>query len=172
MAAVADRRDCFAFARLYDHFAPRLKAYMLRCGCEHGVAEELAQEVMLAVWRHAGWFDPRRASLSTWLFTIARNHRIDAHRRANRGLGPGFVPMPEPQAGSPETDIQGREREIRIRKAIAALPLEEAELIRLAYIHGKSHSRIAAEHGLPLGTVKSRLRRALRRLRHELYDEQ
>jgi RNA polymerase sigma factor (sigma-70 family) len=172
MEAIAERRDRLAFTRLYDHFAPRLKAYMLRLGCKDVVAEELAQEVMLVVWQQAASFDPRRASVITWIFTIARNRRIDVLRRERKmPLRSDLMPDVGYDPGDPETCLDAGEREASVRQAITELPRSEADLIRLVYYAGKSHSRVAEEQGLPLGTVKSRLRRALARLRVALQKE-
>jgi RNA polymerase sigma factor (sigma-70 family) len=172
MAAIAERRDRLAFARLYDHFAPRLKAYMLRLGCEDGLAEELAQEVMLVVWQQAARFDPRRASVTTWVFTIARNRRIDVLRREKKRVRSDLMDVVGYEPGDPESCLDAVQREASVRQAIAALPRSEADLIRLVYYAGKSHSRVAQEQGLPLGTVKSRVRRTLAQLRVAFEKEQ
>ena len=168
IARVADRE---AFAELFRRFAPRIKSYLKRLGCETGQAEELTQETMVMVWRRAAMFDRRRASASTWLFTIARNKRIDALRRERRQeidpTDPALVPDPAPSAEEP---LLLRQRAGRLAAALAELPREQAELIHLTYFDEHSQSAIAEARRLPLGTVKSRLRLALSRLRRSLEE--
>jgi RNA polymerase sigma-70 factor (ECF subfamily) len=168
--AIAERADRQAFAALFSHFAPRLKSYMLRLGAAPEQAEELAQEAMLTVWRKAGLFDPAKAGASTWIFAIARNLRIDAIRREKR---PKIeVEDPTDQAPEPPADavLAAAERDVRLRQAMTILPAEQAQVVRLSFFDDKPHSEIAAELNLPLGTVKSRLRLALARLRGAVED--
>lgn len=163
LAAGPDRR---AFKRLFAHFAPRVKSYLRRLGAEDQQAEELAQEVMLTVWRRAQLYDRRQAGASTWIFTIARNKRIDAIRRDKRPEldpdDPAIVPEPETPA---DQQVEASQRQELLRSAVERLPEEQARLLRLSYFEDKSHSTIAEELDLPLGTVKSRLRLALSRLK-------
>jgi len=166
MARIASNRDRSAFTALFELYGPRLKSYLMRQGTDEAVAEELVQEVMLTAWRRAESFDPRLASLSTWLFTIARNKRIDFLRRVKRPEvlvdDPAFQPeLVESVEATYEAAADGD----RLRLALKGLPPEQAELLKLAYYEDKSHSAIAAERQLPLGTVKSRIRLALQRLR-------
>jgi RNA polymerase sigma-70 factor (ECF subfamily) len=168
--AVAVRRDRGAFAILFEHFAPRVKSYLLRLGAPAEVAEELAQETLLSVWRKAEAFDPTRAAASTWIFTIARNLRIDAFRRARRGE-PAEDPSDAPEAQArPDALLASAQSQARIRLALTALPPDQAEVVRLSFFSDKPHSEIAAALQLPLGTVKSRLRLAMGRLREMLGD--
>lgn len=171
LTAVGRDRDRTAFASLFGHFAPRLKAYLRRQGCDEGGAEELVQEVMLLVWRRAETYDPSQASAGTWVFTIARNKRIDVLRREQRPEidpdDPTLVPGP---AESADDGVAARETAGRLRAALKSLPPEQADLLRLAYFEDKPHSLISAEQGIPLGTVKSRLRLAMDRLRKALRD--
>lgn len=171
LARVADQRDRTAFAGLFEHFAPRLKAYLMRLGAESGAAEELAQEAMIMVWRKAETFDPRQAGVSTWVFRIARNKRIDALRRERR---PEFDPEdPALVPDAPEEADKAVERgqaESRLRRALATLPEEQAEVVRLAYFEDLAHGAVADATGLPLGTVKSRLRLAMARLRSAMQE--
>ncbi|HEY1749977.1 MAG TPA: sigma-70 family RNA polymerase sigma factor [Caulobacteraceae bacterium] len=162
--------DRTAFADLFGHFAPRVKSYLLRLGAAPALAEELAQETLLAVWRKAAGFDPAKAAASTWIFTIARNLRIDAARRERRGDvadDPSDAPEAEP---APDARLAAAQSEGRIRHALTALPPEQAEVVRLSFFSDKPHSEIAEQLGLPLGTVKSRLRLAMGRLRESLGD--
>jgi len=164
---VADTQDTDAFAALFEHFAPRVKAFLIKSGADHAMAEECAQDVMVTVWRKAGQFDASRASVATWIFTIARNRRIDMLRRDRR-------PEPEdlnwgPEEEPDQLDILSLQQESdQLVAAIAELPEKQRVMIERAYFGELSHSEIADETGLPLGTIKSRIRLALERLRHSL----
>jgi RNA polymerase sigma-70 factor (ECF subfamily) len=166
VAAVAREQDRGAFARLFAHFAPRVKGYLLRLGAERAQAEDLMQEVMLTVWRKAPAYDPKLASPSTWIFAIARNRRIDALRRDKRTAldpsDPGLLPEADLL---PDRALDAGAWERRLAGAIGGLPPEQAQMLRLAYYEDRSHGDIAASLRLPLGTVKSRLRLAIARLR-------
>ncbi len=171
VADVAERRDREAFTRLFDHFAPRLNAYLMRLGSDQALAEEIVQDVMATLWRKAALFDPTKSSLSTWLYRIARNRRIDLARRQKGEWDPDepmLQPAPAPDIGKLVDDQQ---REEAVRAAMTALPPEQLELVRLAFYEGLSHSQIAEATGLPLGTVKSRIRLAFTRLRRTLEAE-
>lgn len=167
LEAVGGHQDRAAFCQLFEHFGPRLKAYLLRTGSDPTSAEEIAQEVMLMVWRKASTFDARQASASTWIFTIARNKRIDAYRRERHVEADSEYQLAQlPDTSTPVDHAIGSEQEgARLREAIRQLPPEQGELLRMAYYEDKPHSVIAEERGLPLGTVKSRLRLAHARLR-------
>jgi RNA polymerase sigma-70 factor (ECF subfamily) len=172
VAAVAQRRDREAFARLFDHFAPRLTTYLIRLGTDSGLAEELTQEVMVTLWRKADLFDPAKSSVPTWLYRVARNRRIDALRRDRLD----FVDPLESTLDigeDPQTDrmLDLQHREDRLRHVLSSLPPEQLDLVRLAFYEGLSHSEIAERQGLPLGTVKSRIRLAFGRLRRLLEAE-
>jgi RNA polymerase sigma factor (sigma-70 family) len=168
---IGRQADRAAFAELFRLFAPRLKSYLMRQGCDFAVAEDLMQETMVMVWRRAASFDATRASAATWLFTIARNKRIDSLRRQRRPAidldDPALVADPAPSAEEP---VLANERGRRLAEALATLPAEQAALIRLAYFDDRAQSEIAAETRLPLGTVKSRLRLALVKLRRALEE--
>jgi len=167
--AVAATRDRDAFAALFDHFAPRINAFLLRLGTDNGNAEELTQEVMVTLWRKAQLFDRSKSSVATWLFRIARNRRIDLSRRDRSSrLDPEEPTLQPASAAKPDEELDARDREGRVRRALGELPDEQVELVRLAFFSGLSHSEIADATGLPLGTVKSRIRLAFGRLRREL----
>jgi RNA polymerase sigma-70 factor, ECF subfamily len=170
IGAIAARADRGAFAALFGHFAPRVKSYMLRLGADPRLAEELAQETLLAVWRKAAAFDPAKAAASTWIFTIARNLRIDAVRRDRRAEPLDDRNEEVDDDPTPYDALAAAQSEGRIREALMALPPEQAEVVRLSFFSDKPHSEIAEELGLPLGTVKSRLRLAMGRLRDLLGD--
>jgi len=169
--AIAARRDREAFAELFGHFAPRLKSFFVRSGAASGQAEDLAQETLLMVWRKAALFDPARAQASTWIFTIARNIRIDARRRQRdpQALAEFFDGPAEPM---PSEHLLSAERDALVRRALTHLPAEQAEAIRLSFYEDRPHSEIAGLLGLPLGTVKSRVRLAMARLRLLVEDKQ
>lgn len=164
--AVAEQRDLEAFQRLFAFFAPRVKGYLRRLGAGDDVADDLVQEVLLTVWRRADQFDPSKATLSTWVFTIARNKRIDALRRERRPDveldDPSMEPDPAPR-GDRVTELQRMSE--HVMRAVATLPEEQSQLLKIFYFEDKTHSTIAEELGIPLGTVKSRLRLALAKLR-------
>lgn len=166
---VATGRDRMAFAALFDHFAPRLNGYLQRLGMAPGQAEDVAQEVMSVLWHKAHLFDSAKSSLSTWLFRVARNRRIDLLRRDRSHLldphDPVFRPSePEDADVTMDADL----RAVRIRAALEDLPPEQMLLVRLAFFDGQTHTEIADATGLPLGTVKSRIRLAFARLRRML----
>jgi RNA polymerase sigma-70 factor (ECF subfamily) len=142
-----------------------VKSYLLRMGAPSETAEELAQETLLTVWRRAGAFDPGRAAASTWIFTIARNLRIDVARRERRPLPGEDIAEPGAAPTQPDAGVAALQDENRIAVAIATLPLEQSEVVRLAFFSDKPHSEIANDLALPLGTVKSRLRLAMAKLR-------
>jgi RNA polymerase sigma-70 factor (ECF subfamily) len=180
MSAVT-RGDREAFAKLFKLFAPRVKGSLVRSGTENSLADELAQETMICLWRRGGSFDPARGTLSTWIFTIARNLRTDQHRRsAARGAG-GFVfvnlELWEADLGvadvRPPLDdaLLGLQRERALRGALAKLAAEQALLLQLSFFEERSHATIARELGIPLGTVKTRIRSAVAHLRRLLQDE-
>lgn len=167
--AIATDRDRSALAALFGHFGPRIKAYLMRRGCDAGEAEEVVQEVMVTLWRRAETFDCRQANASTWVFTIARNKRIDMVRRERRPeIDPDDPALVPAENGSAERGVERAQEAARLRAAMASLPAEQRELLSLAFFEDKPHSTIAAESGLPLGTVKSRIRLAMVRLRKEL----
>lgn len=171
LRAVALHRDKSAFAELFSFYAPRVKSYLVRLGLDGAAAEEACQEVMVAVWRRADSFDPQQASVSTWIFRIARNRRIDLHRRAktaSAALDPEEpLLQPQPLIGA-DLQLEAAESEARVRGAMAELPEAQLRLIRASFYEGLSHSEIAESTGLALGTVKSRLRLALLKLRARL----
>lgn len=169
MLAVRDAGDRTAFAQLFRHFAPRVKSYLMKSGASSVRAEECAQDVMTTLWQKAALFDPERASVSTWIFTIARNRMIDMVRRDRR---------PEPEAAPWDRDLEPDQAEVYaaaegsrvLGAALAELPEKQRSMIQSAFYGDLSHSEIALETGLPLGTIKSRIRLALDRLRTRLSE--
>jgi RNA polymerase sigma factor (sigma-70 family) len=166
---VADTRDKAAFAKLFDHYAPRINAYLLRLGTPNGLAEEIAQDTMIVLWNKASLFDSSKSSISTWLFRVARNRRIDLMRRDKSDRidpnDPIFHPSP---IGSADDDMDAATRDERVREAMKQLKPDQLDLIRASFFQNMSHSEIAERDGLPLGTVKSRIRLAFKKLRDAL----
>ncbi|MGH1417452.1 MAG: sigma-70 family RNA polymerase sigma factor [Hyphomicrobiaceae bacterium] len=173
LARVAAVKDSAAFQELFENFVPRVKSYLIRQGADANTAEELAQETLLIIWRKAGLYSSEKGSPTTWIFTIARNLRIDRLRREVpwQALPEGHKeessdePLPDELASE-------RERKIRVQNALQELPHDQRQVISLSYIEGLSHSEISQRLSLPLGTVKSRMRLAYQRIRECLEDLQ
>ncbi len=169
LARIRTGRDQAAFAELFRHFAPRVKAFLMKSGASEALAEECTQDVMATLWQKAHLFDPTRASVATWIFTIARNRRIDIARKAR--------PEPEDLPWGPEEEpdqvdaLSLQQESEQLGRALRKLPEKQRALIERCYYGDLSHSEIATETGLPLGTIKSRIRLALDRLRHELSSQ-
>ena len=173
IVSIACDRDRRAFEALFAYFAPRVKGYLLRLGAGGALAEDLAQEAMLTIWRKAALFDPSRASASTWIFTIARNLRIDAIRRERH---PDFDPndpalVPDEEVSADDKMALEDDGE-RLHAALKKLPPEQAQVVQMSFFADKPHSEIAQELGLPLGTVKSRLRLAMARIRGAMGEKE
>jgi len=171
LEAVGSRRDIESFEVLFRCYGPRVKAYMARLTRDPHIAEELMQEVMITVWNKAGQFEATRGNAGTWIFTIARNLRIDAYRKNRRPdfdvNDPAFVPD---DAKSVESELAERQNASRLRDAMKDLPQEQIQLLTLSFFDDCSHNTIATTLNLPLGTVKSRIRLAFARLRAALED--
>ena len=167
MQAIRDDKDRTAFAEIFGHFAPRVKSFLMKSGASADLAEDVTQEVMATLWRKAHMFDPAKASVSTWIFTIARNRKIDSLRKQRR-------PEPEdlpwgPEAEPNQEDVLALQQDCeQLGEALATLPEKQKDLIVRAYYGDLTHNEIAEQTGLPLGTIKSRIRLALERLRHQM----
>jgi RNA polymerase sigma factor (sigma-70 family) len=170
---VAAHGDRDAFKLLFEHFAPRVKGFLVKAGMNADAAEEIAQNTLLTVWRKAAQFDPASAGAAAWIFTIARNLRIDsarqAARRARAAVSAERDGTPE-VADSPETMMSRRDDVSRVEAALLRLSEEQSTVIRMSFIEERPHGEIAERLGLPLGTVKSRIRLAMARLRDFLDD--
>ncbi len=168
---IAERGDADAFRKLFQAYAPRVKSYMMRQGADANTAEELAQETLLTVWRKAKLYSVDKGSATTWIFTIARNLRIDRLRKEMT-----WVELPEGRSeeasedATPDEALSERERRERVQQALAELPADQHEVVALSYVEGLSHSEIADRLGLPLGTVKSRMRLAYGKIREAVED--
>lgn len=165
-------RDREAFAELFQYFAPRVKAFLRKLSADDALAEEIAQDVMVTVWRKAEQYDREQACASTWIFRIARNRRIDAARRASRPSFDEHDPIFLPSAPiAPDAAFDALETEDRVRAALTGLPPEQVHLLSLAFYEGLSHAEIAERTSIPLGTVKSRICLAFAKLRGKLADD-
>ncbi|QTC88570.1 sigma-70 family RNA polymerase sigma factor [Brevundimonas pondensis] len=163
--AVALRRDRQAFAELFSYYAPRLKAWLIKAGATAAAAEDFAQDTMLTVWRKADLFDARKARAATWIFTIARNRRLDMLRRDARPLPTPEIDLADPEVRQPDDILSASQDAERIRDALSRLKPDQVEVLRLAFFMDSPHSEIARRLDLPLGTVKSRIRNAMIKLR-------
>lgn len=176
VARIAAQEDRIAFSELFEYFAPRIKAFMLRSGASEANAEELAQETMLMVWRKASLFDPSSSGAAAWIFTIARNLRIDAHRRDQRGgiregdRGDVDIEFEVDDSPLPDSKLETVQIEERVRAALSQLPDDQMRVVELSFFEEKAHAEIAQALNIPLGTVKSRLRLAMGRLRNLLSE--
>lgn len=169
--AVARDRDRQAFGELFDFYAPRIEGWLIRTGVDRTTAEEICQDAMTTLWRKAGLYDPAKATPATWLYRIARNRRIDLARRDRIALiepGDAAFDVVDENAVDADRAVDARDREEALRAALTRLPPEQLELVRMAFFESLSHSAIAERTGLPLGTVKSRIRLAFGRLRKSL----
>jgi RNA polymerase sigma-70 factor (ECF subfamily) len=169
---IAQGRDRTAFIALFQHFAPRVKSYLRRRGAPDTVAEDMAQEAMLSVWRKADRFDPTKAGAGTWIFTIARNLWIDTIRKERRPeLDPSDPLLVPDGPENADSVLENEQRDDRLRTALESLPAKQAEVVRLAFFDDLTHTEVAERLGLPLGTVKSRLRLAFDRLRGTIGED-
>ena len=169
--SIAERRDKTAFRALYERYAGRIKGAMIKGGAQSDEADEAAQEAMLAIWRKADTYDPARASAAAWIFTIARNRRIDMIRRQSRPTPDPNDPLytPDPPV-PPEAAVAAARRDARVRDALSDLSYDQRLAVHLAFYEGLSQSEVAARMDSPIGTVKSRLRLAVRKLKVALGD--
>jgi RNA polymerase sigma-70 factor (ECF subfamily) len=170
LVRVGEERDRQAFAKLFSHFAPLLKSFAQASrheGWFPGLSEELVQEVMIKVWQKAGGYKPEKASATTWIYTVARNCRIDMLRRKSNTQ---HLPLEnedfwhEPDEETPVSLLRQKRSEDRVQASLQQLPKEQDEILRKVYLEGKSHAEASEELGLPLGTVKSRVRLALQKM--------
>lgn len=171
LLAVGRARDREAFRRLFDHYGPRLKSFLRRSRLGEAALDDLVQDVFVNVWRRASTYDPAKANASTWIFTIARNRRIDIARRTRPEVDiddPALVIDDTDGAPLPDERTSLAEMASHLGTALAGLPQEQSDIVTLAYYRDMSHSEIATELDLPLGTVKSRLRLALGKLRQSM----
>lgn len=170
LVAVGTDQDRAAFSALFGQYGPRVKAFLMRTGMSPSAAEDCMQDVMVTLWRKAHMYDPARATVATWLFTIARNRKIDLIRKSRRPEPEDLPWGPEPEPEQADA-LALQEDSRRLADAVAQLPPKQRELVERAFYGDLSHSEIAAETGLPLGTIKSRIRLAIDRLRYAMQTE-
>ena len=167
MNDIAYQQDKHAFSQIFKYFAPRLKSYFIKCGAQENQAEEIIQEVMIAVWTKAASYDKKKSSVSTWIYTIARNKRIDKIRKEKRHyLLESDEGLEIPVSSTQEQDILSGQVSEKIKTCLKSLPSEQAKLLKLSYFYEKTHIDISNELNIPLGTVKSRIRLALNKLKN------
>jgi len=172
LVAVATTQDRAAFSQLFAYYAPRLKSYLMRLGSDGAHAEEIAQDVMVTVWRKASLFDRSQASVSTWIFRIARNRRIDVFRRTKKpDLDPEDMMLLPSGFDAPDAGVEAMDTEARVRAAMKDLPEEQVQLLKLSFYEGLSHSEIAEKLKVPLGTVKSRIRLAFNKMKARMDED-
>jgi RNA polymerase sigma-70 factor (ECF subfamily) len=172
LVAVAEKQDRAAFSELFAYYAPRVKSYLMRLGSDNAQSEEISQDVMVTVWRKASLFDRSQASVSTWIFRIARNRRIDVFRRTKKpDLDPEETMLLPSGVEAPDARVDAMETEARVRAAMKDLPGEQLQLLQLSFYEGLSHSEIAAKLDVPLGTVKSRIRLAFSKMKANLDED-
>ncbi|MAO57174.1 MAG: RNA polymerase subunit sigma [Rhodospirillaceae bacterium] len=172
LVAVATTRDRAAFRELFDYFAPRIKSFLMRQGLDAQAAEDVVQEAMVRVWQKAHQYDPAKARASTWMFTIARNLRVDFLRKSKRPEPNADDPalVPDAQPGGFALAAQAQDA-ARLKAALGDLPDEQRVVLELSFFEEMPHPEIAEHLGIPLGTVKSRIRLALKRVRSELGED-
>lgn len=161
---IAKHQSKAAFIELFNRVSSKLKAYAVRCGANQADAEEIVQECLLIVWRKAPTFNPQTASAITWLYTIVRNKRIDFVRKQRPDLIGSSDLWPEPESEHLEIHVESDLNANIVRNLLYGLPDEQRQIVFKVYFEGKSHSEISKELDLPLGTIKSRLRLAMKKL--------
>ena len=172
LSNVGLHQDKIAFAEVFQFFAPRVKSYMVKLGCPEEMAEELSQQTLLQVWRKAQLYDAKKSAASTWIFRIARNMRIDMLRKQKHFFDTDFdLTTIEDEQENAELKINKEQVNERLTLALSDLPLDQADIIRMSFFDGLSHSEIAKKLQIPLGTVKSRIRLAFARLRDSTHLE-
>ncbi len=171
LVAIGKHRDEQAFSDFYDHFAGRVKSFLIGKGLTEAVADELSQEIMLIVWRRAESYNPDKAAASTWLFTIARNRRIDylrSNARIEVDLDDEMLEVDDDDQMTQEAQVDLTQQSVRLEQALLKLPQEQRQVMHLSFFRGKSHGAIAQWLDLPIGTVKSRIRLAMQSIRTEI----
>ena len=164
---IGKNQDKFAFNSIFKYFAPRLKSFLIKAGSTDTQAEEVIQEVMIAVWTKSSTYDSNKSSVSTWIYTIARNKRIDKIRKEKRHyLSESDEGLEIPVDSTQEKEIFTAQVSNSLKKYMSNLPEEQSKLLKLSYFYNKTHADISAELKIPLGTVKSRIRLALTKMRH------
>ena len=164
---IGKNQDKSAFSNIFRYFAPRLKSFLVKAGSTDMQAEEVIQEVMIAIWTKSSTYDSSKSSVSTWVYTIARNKRIDKIRKEKRHyLSESDEGLEIPVDSTQEREIFSAQISNSLKKYMSNLPEEQSRLLKLSYFYNKTHADISEELKIPLGTVKSRIRLALTKMRH------
>ncbi len=167
LETIARSQDKQSFSIIFKYFAPRLKSFLIKAGSSEAQAEEVIQEVMIAVWTKSSSYDRTKSSVSTWIYTIARNKRIDKLRKEKRHfLSESDEGLEIPVESTQENEIFSAQMTASLKKYMSNLPQEQSNLLKLSYFYNKTHVDISQELNIPLGTVKSRIRLALSKMRH------
>lgn len=174
LLAIGKSKDQHAFNDFYNYFSGRVKSFLIGKGMDDATAEELSQEIMLIVWRKADSYKPEKAAASTWLFTIARNRRIDYLRGNSRVEVELDDEMLEVDSSEPTQDerVNLAQQSKVLEQALNKLPQEQRQVLHLSYFRGQSHGAIAEWLNLPIGTVKSRIRLAMQSIKSDVYSEE
>ncbi len=175
LVAIGERKDEAAFADVYTYYAGRVKSFLMGKGMNDQIAEELMQEIMLTIWRRAESYDPKKAAASTWLFTIARNRRIDYLRGNSRievELDDEMLDLETTEEDPQAKYVNDQQAAKQLERALSKLPQEQRQVMHLSYFRGQSHGAIAKWLDLPIGTVKSRIRLAMQAVRVNLQNEE
>ena len=166
---IAESQDIGSFKKIFEYFSPRLKSFLMKSGAEESIAEEIIQETMTIIWTKADYYDPKVASPSTWIYTIARNKKIDILRKSRKAIlediETAVLPAVEPKT---EENIEHDQKFDLIAQQLDSLPKDQLDLLKMNFFEEKSHSEISELTGIPLGTVKSRIRLALEKIRAKL----
>ena len=166
---IAESQDNGSFKKIFEYFSPRLKSFLMKSGAEESIAEEIIQETMTIIWTKADYYDPKVASPSTWIYTIARNKKIDILRKSRKAIlediETAVLPAVEPKT---EENIEHDQKFDLIAQQLDSLPKDQLDLLKMNFFEEKSHGEISELTGIPLGTVKSRIRLALEKIRGKL----
>tara|TARA_Y100000996_G_scaffold21720_1_gene15831 strand:- start:455 stop:1054 length:600 start_codon:yes stop_codon:yes gene_type:complete len=169
---IAESQDIASFKKIFDYFGPRLKSFLMKSGADEAVAEEIIQETMTIIWTKADYYDPKVASPSTWIYTIARNKKIDILRKSKRAIlediETAVLPPIESKA---DENIEHDQKFEMVAKYLDDLPADQLDLLKMNFFEEKSHGEIAEITKIPLGTVKSRIRLALEKIRGKLEQD-
>jgi len=169
LAKVAESQDISSFKKIFDYFSPRLKSFLMRSGADEAIAEEIIQETMTIIWTKADYYDPKMASPSTWIYTIARNKKIDILRKSRKAIlediDTAVLPPVESKA---DENIEHDQKFEMITQYLDDLPEDQLNLLKMNFFEEKSHGEISEITKIPLGTVKSRIRLALEKIRGKL----
>ena len=170
---IAERQDIGSFKKIFDYFGPRLKSFLMKSGADDAVAEEIIQETMTIIWTKADYYDPKVASPSTWIYTIARNKKIDILRKSRKAIlediDTAILPPIESKA---DENIEHDQKFEMVAKYLDGLPADQLDLLKMNFFEEKSHGEIAEITKIPLGTVKSRIRLALEKIRGKLEQDE